>query len=170
MTCHLNTRSVRDEITYKKFYGDKESYWFAHALTSTPYHFVPQYSGGIGPITRTVRATGHEEVCTLQLLHTLESTGEPLWFNNGLVEYKGAGDDRFLRAEGWVPQGGKWRAYEGHGFPNLFCVVMPTGEKRSVNRVGREMRQIVDRMVDVARRYDKMMEEAKLLAIQHISR
>ena len=36
MTCHLNTRSIRDKITYQKFYGDKESYWFANALTSTP--------------------------------------------------------------------------------------------------------------------------------------
>src|SRR6202035_1080236 len=109
MICHLNLKAQREAITYKKFYGDKESYWMGHALTSTPYYFVPGYSGGIGRISRKgqkkaeeIQRLSEEErrsyldklqnsqeiVCTLQILHILESSGLPFWFNNGLTEHK----------------------------------------------------------------------------------
>jgi Mannosyltransferase putative len=173
LACHLNTLTVRNEITYQKFYGDKESYWFAHALTSTPYHFVPLYSGGIGPVTPAPQRNT-EEICTLQLLHTLESTGEPLWLNNGLVEWKGADNDRFVRIEGWVPQGGRWRHSGDPRIPNLFCVRMPEAETEGllgptekVNRVEGELRERVDEMIEAARLFDGLMEEAGLISIQH---
>ena len=125
MTCHLNTRSIRDKITYQKFYGDKESYWFANVLMSTPYHFVPQYSGDIGPIRYTPLERAGTKTYVLSSYCILLN---PPLFNHWLVEYKGAGDDRFLGAEGWVPQGGN-RQYCGEDQkpPHLFCVAMPKG-------------------------------------------
>jgi hypothetical protein len=52
MISHLNLKAQRDSITYKRFYGDKKSYWVGHALTSTPFYFVPGYAGGVGRISK----------------------------------------------------------------------------------------------------------------------
>src|SRR5271155_2480401 len=111
MTCYLNTRKVRDQIIYHRFYGDKESYWFAHALTSAPYHFVPGYSGALGRITKpqgddVPDRARREEICTLQILHVLESTGQPFWFNNAMIENKAANDLQYIVPEGWIGHNG----------------------------------------------------------------
>jgi hypothetical protein len=171
----MNSQKVRDTVTYKRFYGDKESYWFSHALTSTPYHFVPAYSGGIGPITHPdengVENREKETICTLQLLHTLESTGEPFWFNNAITEYKGAHDAHYLQAQGWIPQGGRWHG-GGHRFPNEFCVDMPEGDRdrtlglpEPVHRVEGELKWVTDHNVQEVEKYDGMMETQGLIKI-----
>jgi hypothetical protein len=186
---------IRENITYKKFWGDKESYWLAHALTSTPYHFVPGYSGGIGHVSlkyqklrveedamnkKEVAAylerlkTSPEVVCTLQLLHVLESTGEPMWFNNGLIEYKWANDDQFIDAEGWVGHDGHW----GEGparFPMEKCVESPSkqgddriawdAQNKTVNRPTSEMKKIFKEIVKEAKRWDEICENHELFEI-----
>lgn len=196
MICHLNLKAQREVITYKKFYGDKESYWIGHALTSTPYHFVPGYSGGIGRISRKGERkdmdpdamteeervsyaknleNAQEIVCTLQILHVLESTGQPLWFNNGLTEYKGANNDQFLHAEGWVAHDGHW----GGGptrFPNELCVEPKEGEfdrllgdhrpRKSVQRFSPEMADTFQRIVQEARRWDNVCAELALFEVR----
>ena len=176
MSCYLNSQKVRDEITYKRFYGDKESYWFGHALTSTPYHFVPGYAGGIGRVTYAQEGNGQEnrdreQICTLQLLHTLESTGEPLWFNNAITEWKTVNDDQYIVPEGWVPHGGRWHG-GGHRFDNEFCVDMPETERDHllglpdrVYRVEGDLKWRLHSMIDVVRRYDGLMERANLVRI-----
>lgn len=175
MTCHMNTQNFRDEITYRKTYGDKESYWLSHALTSTPYHFVPGYSGAIGRITHP-KEDGHElvdqeEICTLQLLHVLESTGEPLWFNNAITEYKGADDAQYIVPEGWVPHHGRWHG-GGIRFPNEFCVTMPEGSRdkllglpESVHRVEGDLKWRLDKILEVVAQYDETMEREELIKI-----
>jgi hypothetical protein len=175
MTCHLNSQKVRDEITYKRFYGDKESYWFAHALSSTPYHFVPGYSGGIGRISHDKEddkvVMEKEMICTLQLLHTLESTGEPLWFNNAITEFKGADDAHYIVPEAWIPHGGRWHGGETR-FPNEFCVSMPESERDKmlglpdhVRRVEGDLKLRLDKMIQEVARYDELMEKEGLVQI-----
>jgi hypothetical protein len=197
MICHLNLKAQRELITYKKFYGDKESYWMGYALTSTPYYFVPGYSGGLGPISRKgerkdvdqekmteeehvsylkALERGQEIVCTLQILHVLESTGQPLWFNNGLTQYKGADNDQFIDAQGWVGHDGHW----GGGptrYPNEFCVEPKEGEfdrllgddrpRRSVNRFSPEMAETIQRLIQEARHWDNVCEE---LGLYHVKK
>ena len=171
MTCHMNSKRVRDEITYQKFYGDKESYWLSSALTSTPYHFVPGYSGTIGRITHPDNSVDIEQICSLQLLHLLESTGEPLWFNNAITEFKGANDVHYIVAEGWIGHNARW-----HGgatrFRNEFCAIMPQGERdrtmalpEPVIRVQGALKQQIERIVQEAAKYDVLMMEAKLISI-----
>jgi len=196
MICHLNLKVQRDSITYKRFYGDKESYWVGHALTSTPFHFVPGYSGGIGRISRkgqqnseTIAQMSEEErlsylesqkdaqeiICTLQLLHLLESNGLPFWFNNGLTEFKGAEDDQFIHAEGWVGHDGKW----GGGptrFPAEMCVEPKESQSdisfgaersgRSVHRFDEEMTDRINRIIAEAKRSDQIYEEQGLFVIK----
>jgi len=179
MTCFLNTIRVRDEMTYRRTYGDKESYWIAHALTSTPYHFVPGYSGGIGRISHPTETnsdkenTDNERVCTLQLLHVLESTGEPMWFNNAITEYKGAHDANYIVPEAWVPHNGRW----GGGatrFPNEFCVRMPESERDGllglpdpVIRIEGDLKRRLDESIAAVRELDGVMEQAGLVNINH---
>jgi len=175
MACHLNSFEVRNDITYQKFYGDKESYWYGHALTSTPYHFVPGYSGGIGRITHP-KEDGHynpdkEEICTLQLLHVLESTQEPFWFNNAITEYKGANDAEYIVPEGWIGHNGRWHGGEVR-FINEFCVYMPEGRRddllglpEPVNRVTGEFKWRLERAIDLASEYDVLMQRDKLIEI-----
>lgn len=175
MTCYMNSQKFRDEITYRKTYGDKESYWLAHALTSSPYHFVPGYSGALGRITHPKdgdrELVDQEEVCTLQLLHTLESTGEPLWFNNAITEYKGADDAQYIVPEGWVPHEGRWHG-GGSRFPNEFCVSMPEtsrdhllGLPEPVHRVEGDLKWRLERILEVVARYDELMEREELIKI-----
>jgi Mannosyltransferase putative len=175
MTCHLNTRQVRDEITYRRFHGDKESYWLAHALTSTPYHFVPGYSGAIGRITHPVDKDSQnmevEEICTLQLLHMLESTGQPFWFNNAIVEDKGANDARYIVPSGWVGHDGRWRG-GGTRFANELCVIMPESwsdhllsQPEPVHRVEGILKWRLERIIQQVGEYDNLMEREGLLTI-----
>jgi Mannosyltransferase putative len=175
MTCHMNSQKVRDEITYRRFYGDKESYWFSHALTSTPYHFVPGYSGGIGRITHPKENDrdnpDKEEICTLQLLHVLESTKEPFWFNNAIIEFKGANNAEYIVPEGWIPHDGRWHG-GGHRFPNEFCVEMPEGERdkllgltEPVRRVEGDLKWRLEKMIETVRRYDGLLETEELVRI-----
>lgn len=167
MTCHMNTRKVRDEITYRRFYGDKESYWLSHALTSTPYHFVPGYSGGIGGITSHGENGDREHICTLQLLHVLESTQEPFWFNNAITEFKGANDGQYIHPDAWVPQDGRWHG-GGTRFPNEFCVEMPKGNRDFPDKVIRLddiLKGQIENMVAEVTKYDGLMEQAGLIKI-----
>jgi Mannosyltransferase putative len=197
MICHLNLKAQRDSITYKKFYGDKESYWMGHALTSTPFHFVPGYSGGIGTISKKgekkesdVEKMNEQEkvsylkgledageiICTLQLLHILESNGLPLWFNNGLVEYKGVSNDKFLRAEGWVGHDGHWFFDGPSRLPNEVCIEPTEGEydrklgdekpKAKVNRLSQEMSDTLQKLLSEAQRWDRRCVEANLFEVK----
>jgi Mannosyltransferase putative len=176
MACHLNSLQVRDEITYQKFYGDKESYWFAHALTSTPYHFVPGYSGGIGRITHVIEddmeIMDKEQICTLQLLHVLESTGEPLWFNNAITEFKGANDAAYIVPEGWIGHDGNWYGDDDNQrFPNELCVDIPDENKlvgggpERVHRVDGDLKRRLDNMIQLVEKYDNIMEDEELVCI-----
>lgn len=90
-------------------------------MTSTPYHFVPGYAGGLGRISHPIEDgrenSEKEEICTLQLLHVLESTEEPFWFNHAIVEFKEANNAAYIIPEGWVGHDGRWHS-GGQRFPN----------------------------------------------------
>jgi Mannosyltransferase putative len=176
MTSYLNTKKVRDDITYKRFYGDKESYWFGHAMSSTPYHFVPGYGGGIGQISHRTsinlsEITVVELVCTLQILHTLESTEEPFWFNNGIIEWKGANDDHYLVTDAWVPHEGRWDSAKDTEakFPHMWCVQMPEagGNKppEPIRKIEGALKGRFDKIIKEAKKYDGLMEKENLITI-----
>ncbi|KAI9848373.1 MAG: hypothetical protein M1838_000529 [Thelocarpon superellum] len=57
--------------------GDKETYWIATELTSTPYHFQSEYAGTIGT------PSSARSICGAQAAHT-DSTGALFWLSNSL--------------------------------------------------------------------------------------
>lgn len=99
-----------------------------------------------------------EIICTLQLLHVLESNNLPLCFNNGLVVFKGVSSNQFLLAEGWV-------GHDGHlicsALPNQLCVEVELDRilgyeehRRAVNRLSAGMADTFQRLVDEAQHWD----------------
>lgn len=62
-TAWQNTGQIRDQTTYRVFWGDKESYWLAFELADIPYYFVDHYAGGIG-VTMAPPNTTDEQVAT----------------------------------------------------------------------------------------------------------
>ena len=105
----------------------------------------------------------------MQLLHILESTGEPLWFNNAIVEFKGADDDAYIDPEGWVGHDGQWYG-GGQRFPNELCVEMPErdgllGIPRPVKRIDKEFKLLLERIVQGGKEYDELMEEEGLISL-----
>jgi hypothetical protein len=111
-----------------------------------------------------------EFVCTLQLLHVLESNGQPLWFNNGLVEFKEISNDRFLEVDGWVGHDGHWFIGPNR-WPNEMCVE-PDGRqedgnwrKISINRMSLELADTYSAIIEEAKRWDERCEERGLFHV-----
>ncbi|KIV86684.1 hypothetical protein PV11_02281 [Exophiala sideris] len=91
----MNTKTVRDEVSYKVFYGDKETFWVAMELSSVDYFFQPWYAGTMGTITKEdgqpesmdLKST-KVEICGTHMLH-LDHLGQtPFWINGGIYEHK----------------------------------------------------------------------------------
>ncbi|KAI1990480.1 hypothetical protein LOZ53_001689 [Ophidiomyces ophidiicola] len=98
-----NTKEVRDRVTYRMGYGDKESWWFAFELCNTPYIFEPHYAAILGEIRDTDNIA---RVCSFNIAHTDEN-GSLLWFNGSLLKNKALNTTEF-----WVPKvwmlNGEW--------------------------------------------------------------
>ncbi|KAJ3059696.1 hypothetical protein HDU98_004339 [Podochytrium sp. JEL0797] len=89
----MNSKVERDEVTYKKMHGDKETYWISWDLLRVPYAFVPTYGGTVGYKDETTGA-----ICG-GLFHTDENH-KPLWWNGGVVANKHhSQDDLFMKFE-----------------------------------------------------------------------
>ncbi|KAI9819668.1 MAG: hypothetical protein M1832_003902 [Thelocarpon impressellum] len=78
----MNGGDVRDAETYQHMWGDKETYWIAAELTSTPYHFIDEYGGTIGSL-----GDDNSTICGTHIAHT-DSKKKLFWFNGSLRENK----------------------------------------------------------------------------------
>jgi alpha 1,3-mannosyltransferase len=96
----MNTKQVREEVTYKLFHGDKETFWVAMELANVEYFFQPWYAGSIGKLNSDQTpefdpSTTEVEICGKHMLH-LDHTGqEPFWFNGGIYQDKGSPEQGF---------------------------------------------------------------------------
>lgn len=87
----MNTKDVREQVTYQIFHGDKETFWLAMELAGLDYYFQPWYAGMVGTITAgqpvSELAKDNTEVCGRHMVH-LDHLGEPLWLNGGIYDDK----------------------------------------------------------------------------------
>ncbi|KAB5583226.1 mannosyltransferase putative-domain-containing protein [Coniochaeta sp. 2T2.1] len=88
----MNTKDVRDEITYRIFYGDKESFWLAMELSGFEYAFQPWYAGTMGTVSgksgQPPDLDSAVEICGTHMPH-LDYLGQtPFWINGGIYEHK----------------------------------------------------------------------------------
>lgn len=106
----MNSKKIREDVTWQHFYGDKETYWMAAELSGTEYAFQDGYAGMIGrketsPFFRTGDKQGR--LCGTHLAHAKEpGSDEPFWFNGGLVVNKAqerTGGLKLHTFEDWIP-------------------------------------------------------------------
>lgn len=111
-TSWQNTYEVRDEVTYKLMYGDKESWWMGLELAGSSYAFEKHYASVLGWDT-TCDSVGDEDcICSFTIAH-LDDEDSLLWFNGSLLKNKRAVDREYEMPEGWMKEGmwqkGLWR-------------------------------------------------------------
>ncbi|KAG9048643.1 hypothetical protein FS837_012352 [Tulasnella sp. UAMH 9824] len=121
MTGWMNTKKVRDQVTYQVTHGDKESFWMAFELVGIPYAFSSvEYAAMIGTLTHPDNAAHsvNSRICTDHIMH-LDHKKKPLWFNGSLFHEKEfRGRRGFFFATHWAPGTGDWECD-----PHPWCMV-----------------------------------------------
>lgn len=84
-TCWQNSSPIQDDITYKVFYGDKESYWIGMALTKVPYTFEKHWAGIAGELRER---DGTKQVCGNTISHSSDKDKSLIWYNGSLLRDK----------------------------------------------------------------------------------
>lgn len=149
----MNTKIPRRYVN-EHILGDKETFWLACELTSTPYYFNPFYTGIIGHYE-----VGAKDMCSVQLLH-LDSKGSPFWLNGGLRENKRLdqelGQKDFATLTEYIPAGVTWAEqprwrYLKHG---VFCTDANAKKVKSVEKAG--LTNVIEDMIIEATEVDKM--------------
>jgi alpha 1,3-mannosyltransferase len=142
--CWQNTYAVREEITYKITYGDKESWWFGLELSGVPFTFENHYGAIVG--YRIVNESdGTERVCSFTIAHTDEDD-KLLWYNGSLLKNKAIDALEFEVPSHWMMDA-TWE--KGGSKPEISC--MRGGKAQSLTA---EERKILEQSVEVARRID----------------
>jgi alpha 1,3-mannosyltransferase len=94
--CWQNSSPIRNDITYKIFYGDKETYWIWMALTKAPYVFEQNWAGIAGEL----REQGEKVyVCGNTISHSFDQDGRLIWYNGSLLRNKSRNREIYM-----VPQ------------------------------------------------------------------
>ncbi|OGM49450.1 hypothetical protein ABOM_001700 [Aspergillus bombycis] len=84
--CWQNSHDVREEVTYKITYGDKETWWLGLELTGASYEFSGHYGGIVG--WDQVDSRGRHKVCSFVIAH-VDAKDKLLWYNGSLLKNKG---------------------------------------------------------------------------------
>ncbi|KAL5869584.1 hypothetical protein ACKVWM_010373 [Pyricularia oryzae] len=84
-----NTREVRDEVTYRMTYGDKESWWFGFELSGAGYAFETHYAAMVGWVKDVLEEEEEDKVrvCSFVIGH-VDRQDELFWYNGGLLKNK----------------------------------------------------------------------------------
>lgn len=145
LTVVLLNGHVRDEVTYKIFFGDKETFWFGYELAGvTKYEFQNQPCGSIGPVeqleerfTEHAPADSKGTICAPQLLH-FDYKGRPFWFNGWIMKSKFVGNPKVNKFDGYVQEPGQWQLFE----QNIACLSTTRGTQKFTPEEANSLSQI----------------------------
>lgn len=172
----MNSKEIREEVTWQHFYGDKETYWMAAELSGTEYSFQEDYAGAIG--AKEVSPFWKNEqgrLCGTHLAHAIEPGSDtPFWFNGGLVVNKAQerlGGLKLHKFEDWVPgsnimdQQPNWW-YKGN---DVWCaqgrvVSLKVDDKENSKQIldsAMETKPMVNKKAAIAGTIKDIMEQAK---------
>lgn len=167
--CKLNGKIERDQVVYKEFYGDKETFWIGAAMANETYTTLWPRAGVIGhvhdlpmiqyekaleeakrdkkPRPKKPKAGKGPAVVCGRIAH-FDRNGEPLWFNGGIVLDKGDEKKRdYLNTFTHYAHEGKWEFITG-------CIIdekpieLPTNTSNILKALGRSWRPKIN-LVDI---------------------
>ncbi|KAK1469216.1 hypothetical protein CMEL01_00983 [Colletotrichum melonis] len=81
-----NTYDVREEVSYKITYGDKETWWFGLELSGATYAFEKHYGSMVGWFKDKVNDS-IERICSFVIGH-VDLRDDLIWYNGGLLKNK----------------------------------------------------------------------------------
>lgn len=145
-----NTAAVRDEVTYKLTYGDKEAWWFGFELAGAAYAFEKHYGGIVGWAQNrtgiTAESIHKQKVCSFVIAHADENE-RLLWYNGGLLKNKIMNMKTFEVPTHWMVDG-DWE--KGSRKADMSCMKnTPTMD------LAAEEKEILRRSIEEAQRIDE---------------
>ncbi|KAE8349280.1 mannosyltransferase putative-domain-containing protein [Aspergillus coremiiformis] len=149
--CWQNSYAVREEITYKITYGDKETWWFGMELAGARYEFSGHYGGIVG--WPEVDEKGERKVCSFVIAH-VDARDRLLWYNGSLLKNKGRSDmeDEYEVPVNWMIDA-EW--HKGAAKQDMSCMV--GGELRNFTL---SERGVMERSIELAKSLDAFLHPA----------
>ncbi len=123
--CWQNRVPIREEVTYKMTYGDKETWWFGLELSNAPYAFEAHYGSIIGWL-QVDENSKQEKVCSFTIAH-VDEKDVLVWFNGSLLKNKAIDQDTYEVPSHWMMDA-TWE--KGESKPEMSC--MTRGVVRSL--------------------------------------
>jgi hypothetical protein len=167
-TAWQNTRAVRDEVTFKLTYGDKESWWLGLELSGSGYRFEDHYGGIVGwgetfTVDKADKEGKNEEgkegeveeqakVCSFVIAHADEND-ELLWYNGGLLKNKLTDPEGYQVPQHWMLDG-TWK--KGATKEDMSCMVNETMRSLTPAQKG-----ILGKSIQVAKQVDRALGVGK---------
>ncbi|KAL7948260.1 glycosyltransferase family 71 protein [Trichoderma barbatum] len=144
-----NTYAVRDEVSYKITYGDKETWWLGLELAGSKYEFEKHYGSIVG--WGKEGSSNDTAVCSFVIAHTDEED-KLLWYNGSLLKNKLADAHGYEVPLYWMMDG-QW---EKGAKKEMSCMVEETRRRLTGEEV-----LILQHSIEAAVRVDEVLASMK---------
>lgn len=154
-----NSHDVREEVTYKITYGDKETYWIGFEATGSKYSFSPHYGGIVGwlrPPTKKQEEKSESKrnddeqvrVCSFVIAH-VDQKDRLLWYNGGLLKNKAINQTEFEVPTHWMIDQ-TW--HKGGSKKDMSCMA---GDRAS--EMSGQEKDVLEKSINVAMDVDEVL-------------
>ncbi|KAG8668395.1 hypothetical protein FPOAC2_07679 [Fusarium poae] len=145
-----NSDRVRNEVTYKITYGDKESWWIGFEATGSKYSFSPHYGGIVGWMKDKPNDKKKDvRVCSFVIAH-VDQDEKLLWYNGGLLKNKAVNQTEFEVPTHWMIDQ-TW--HKGGSKKDMSCMA-----GKIVNELSSVEKGILKRAIDAAKDVDEKLD------------
>jgi len=118
--CKLNEKAIRQDVVYRKVYGDKETYWIGFDMARQHYYMSKQPCAFVGEVvTDDANSSSDDKKICGHSGHTLEN-GKLIFWNGHMVKDKNIGiyKDELLKFEAYTFEDNSGKDWS----INLFCL------------------------------------------------
>eukprot|EP00833_Pecoramyces_ruminatium_P016953 jgi/Orpsp1_1/1190985/evm.model.d7180000082675.1 len=89
--CKLNEKIIRQDVVYRKVYGDKETYWIGFDMSRQPYYMSHKPCAFVGEVTTDdINSSSDDRRICGHTAHSLEN-GKLIFWNGHIVKDKNIG-------------------------------------------------------------------------------
>lgn len=152
-TSWQNSKAVRDEVTYRMTYGDKETWWFGLELSGAKYAFEDHYGGMVGwPHAEQPANENEDKICSFYIAH-VDSDDKLLWYNGSLLKFKRGSNRTDFGLPTHLMIDGKW--HKDGSVEEESCM-----DEKSASKLSDDTLHILDKTIAAAKQID---EDLKLV-------